>query len=281
MRKRDKNLEWSAALEALNSTHTTTIKDICRQLKASRGWVNEYITPHISESKIYLPTGRGEGSNGVNWAYIAAKALNRPDLTEANWYKTEDYLKFIESSISKITRQTIYLPVEMFVKDKEEFAVLYKRYEEKIIGIINEGLNAKNIKAYSRLIFEQNGLWKTMLAEENETVVMAGDCAGVGRSKVEHIPCEINVMENIAHWIAPHDIKGYGDTDEEVFRRFFKHGYYRLEFLIEGKSGKSARKVYYLEDVNLPKHQYVDQYFTMRYDVWKSIGRKLVTKGDT
>lgn len=281
MRKRDKNLEWDATMEALRSTHTTTIKDICRQLKASRGWVNEYITPHISESKIYLSSGRGENSKGVNWIYIAAKALNRPDLTEANWYKTADYLKFIEHSISKITRQTIYLPVEIFVKDKEAFSSLYKQYDAKLMTIISEGLNAKNIKEYYRLVVEQNSLWKTMLTEEAKLAVEAGDCAGVGRSKVEHIPCEVNVMDNIANWIAPHDIKGYGDTDEEIFRRFFKFGYYRLEFAIEGKNGKSARKVYYLEDKHNPKHQYIDQYFTMRYDVWKPIETKFITKGDT
>ncbi len=43
-----------------------------------------------------------------------------------------------------------------------------------------------------------------------------------------------------------HDLKGYGDSDEEIYRDIFIHGYYRVVLEIPDAYGVISKKVYYL-----------------------------------
>ena len=45
---------------------------------------------------------------------------------------------------------------------------------------------------------------------------------------------------------AVHDLKGYGDTDELIYRDLFAKGSYRIEIGIPDQDGVVSKKVYYL-----------------------------------
>lgn len=271
--KHEKNLEWQTILEALQTTHTLSVRMICNLMKASRYWVNDYITYRMEDYKIYLPCGRGNTLNKKNWIAIAAKTLNRPNMTEANWYNRSKFMELIENSISSVTRQTIRIPVEVFVNDKIGFRDRYNECEVALNEIQRQFFEEKSDKLlskYNAKLFEQQNLWREMVDEKLTVILSAGECASKGRSKVERTPVDIDVMPYIEKWVSPHDIKGYGDTDEEIFRKFFEEGYYRIELKLTSREEKQCRKVFYLKDENPIKHNYVDQYIPFDYSVWKA-----------
>ena len=47
--------------------------------------------------------------------------------------------------------------------------------------------------------------------------------------------------------ISVHDLKDYGDCDEEIYRQLFLDGCYRLEINIPGENGILSKKIYYLK----------------------------------
>lgn len=49
-------------------------------------------------------------------------------------------------------------------------------------------------------------------------------------------------------WIAVHDRKNYGDTDESVYRMIFSGSYIRIELVFPAESGEMEKKIYYLPD---------------------------------
>ena len=51
----------------------------------------------------------------------------------------------------------------------------------------------------------------------------------------------------LADMISVHDLKDYGDCDEEIYRQLFLDGCYRLEINIPGENGILSKKVYYLK----------------------------------
>lgn len=284
-RMSDKNIEWAALLSDLENNYTLSIRDMCCKLKASRGWVSTYITPNLPD-KIILPSGHGkDAKTSLNWAFVASEMLGRK-ITEKLWYRQTDFDSLMSKSISSITRQTYCVPCEFFVTDVKAFSDEYDAYSKELADLRETASIPTNRKFISlfRLEKKRSDLWRTYLREELKDIVSAGECYTTGRSKVDRIPVELdNVVSMMDSWIAPHDIKNYGDTDEMMFRRFFNEGYYRIELGFESKEGTACRKIYYIKDGQMPKHKYVDQYVTLRYDVWltaKSIIMKDVQSGD-
>ena len=51
----------------------------------------------------------------------------------------------------------------------------------------------------------------------------------------------------LADMISVHDLKDYGDCDEEIYRQLFLDGCYRLEINIPGENGILSKKIYYLK----------------------------------
>lgn len=274
-----KNTEWAAMLADLENNYTLSIRDICCKLKASRGWVNTYITPNLQD-KIVLPTGLGAGSRSkLNWAYVAGTMLGRK-ITEKIWYRPRDFENLLGRSIKSVTRQTYCVPCEFFVTDVKAYSEQYNALSRELFELRQTEsvpINQKFIKA-ARLEKKRADLWRDFMRDDYVGIITEGECFTTGRSKVERIPVELkNAVFLVDSWIAPHDIKSYGDTDEIMFRRFFNEGYYRIELGFESKEGRSCRKMYYIRDENMPKHKYVDQYVTLRYDVW-SVCRDAVMK---
>lgn len=265
------NLEWRATLKALETTHTTSIRSICKLLKANRAWVNQYIVPNISEDKIYLSTGKGK-NGGVNWVAIAARALERPDMTDACWYNTEKFMEFLKDSIKSVTRQTCRVPVELFVSSVDEL----KEKREQIASEI-EALRADNsmdlakkVIMLNKLYRKMEELWRSCVDEDLKDILSEGDCSLLlkKRSAVEPVDFECDVMAELLAWQAPHDVMEYGDTEEELFCRYFEKGFIRIELSFPSTDEKEHKKIYYLPDKSPIAYKQFDQYIPFRYEVW-------------
>jgi hypothetical protein len=219
---------------------------------------------------IYLPNHRGDGEKSVNWAKVAARQLGRGDIVEAKWFCRQDFYNLISRSVASVTRQTIRLPVEMFVSDKEAYKAEYYSYSDKI-SEVNQDRNlsgTKKVSMLNKLYQAQANLWLSFLSEKTAEIVDEGLCSVTARSKVEPTHCEYNVVAEMDRWVAPHDILEYGDCDETVYRKFFANGYLRIEIKIKGEDDKTGEKVFYLYDQNQFRHQYVNEYLIFNYAVW-------------
>lgn len=268
--KTEKNLEWGSILNALNTTHDLTIRGMCKLLKTGRTWVKRHVIPQISENMIYLPSHRGGEGKGVNWATVAARQLGRGDIVEAKWFCRQDFYDLISRSVTSVTRQTIRLPVEMFVSDKEAYKSKYVSFADKIAEV-NQDRNLSDIKKISKLNIlykTQEDLWVSCMSEDMSCIVEEGLCSVTARSKVEPTHCDYNVVAEMDKWVAPHDVLEYGDCDEQVYRKFFAYGFLRIEIKIKGEDGKTGEKVFYLSEQNPYRHQYVNQYLVFNYAVW-------------
>lgn len=266
----EKNLEWGSILNALQTTHDLTIRGMCKLLKTGRTWVKRHVIPQISENMIYLPNHRGNEEKRVNWAMVAARQLGRGDIVETKWFCRQDFYDLISRSVTSVTRQTIRLPVEMFVSDKEAYKAKYVSYAEKIAEV-NQDYNLSDITKVSKLntLYKaQEDQWISCLSEDMKYIVEEGLCSVTARSKVEPTHCDYNVVAEMDRWVAPHDVLEYGDCDEQVYRKFFAYGFLRIEIKIKGEDGKTGEKVFYLNEQNPYRHQYVNQYLVFSYAVW-------------
>lgn len=269
---KDVNIEWRAIIDALKTTHTLNTRDICQILKCNRKWVGDYVLPYLRDDMIHLPSGRGSSSKcKENWVWIAAMQLNRPDLTELNWYNTKKFEQLISNSISSVTRKTISVPVELFVSDKAGF----KAQTEYLISSCKEmigtfdGSDMSRVYEINKLNAARQKLWHQMIDPRYAHIVDEGERVYDDRSKIDDAVCNINVMPLMDRWVSLGDIVSYGDTEIEKYREFFRKGYLRIELGLLNAKGKKCRKVYYLKDPNPIEYKYVDQYVTLDYNIWE------------
>lgn len=275
----EKNIEWEKMLNALTTTHTLSIRRICQILKTNRVWVSAYVLPYIMDNRISIPTGKGKNAN-KNWLKLVQSTLNRPDMYDTTWYSRQEFDDLMARSIYSVTRQTIRVPVELFVKDKEQFK---KEYEGISREIQEAQIDASDILSSStktslvmKLIDKQEGLWLKKADERLKDVLEQGRCSEYKRTQVAPVAYEYdNIVAQIDKWIAPHDIKDYGDTDEAIFRRFFREGFIRIELALTDKNDKKCYKVFYIEDNKKIRHTYVPQYVTFNYAVWRDNQEKI------
>ena len=279
---------WNETLLLLKTTHTISIRDICQQLKCSRSWVAKYIIPHID--KLYLDTGyRGDKVSTISWTRIAAIMLNDEKyLNNSLWCHEEQYDCLIRMHTTSITKQTKRIPIELLVKDKQQFAkqynliikkikqkeeeLYYNRYNTKIIQEI--GANRKLLK----IIEEEH------LSDIGKVILDTGKTTITKRSST--VPVDVLLPETpISEWRALHDDKDYGDTDESVLREYFREGYIRVEIhlpatiediQIQQKDIKYSKKIYYISDPAPIRHYYVNKYITISEKVWQQWEKKLL-----
>ena len=60
------------------------------------------------------------------------------------------------------------------------------------------------------------------------------------------VKCDLPEFQ-LEDMISVHDLKDYGDYDEEIYRQLFLDGCYRLEINIPGENGILSKKIYYLK----------------------------------
>lgn len=247
MKEMKSRMSWEELLLALKTEYTLSIRDVCCLFKASRLWVSTYVKPHIKT--IYVNNNRrGDYQIGTNWVQIAAMELERP-IVDSVWFHTEDLFNFIKNNIVSVTKQTKFVPVTMLMDNEEK-----TRYLEKISKIDVKLKKEKNYSRRADLIHERNLCFYNFLGDEEQDLCKKQQSV-TSRTKIEPVSYSLQIddIDNLKkicdEWLAPHDIKNYGDTDEEVYRRFFRYGYVRIELRFPDVEGENyGKKIYYLPD---------------------------------
>lgn len=235
-------------------------------LKVNRPWLNRYILPALDTIYLsgYIPSA--SGIKRSNWLKIASIQLNDKPLHDSMWISEESFLSFIEKSIISITRQTRRIPVELLVKDIPAFVAAYNKYQESVSYYKNE-IKEGNLAAFNKLqkeIAEQKRCYLEFLSPKGRTLMENGSTNIVRRSDTIPIDTTLPPIDKvIAKWQAPHNEKSYGDTDESIYRRFFKEGYTRIELEFEDMDGKKTRKVFFLPDPEPITAKHIDEYITV------------------
>lgn len=232
---------WNKLLDALRYEYTTSLKDVCKMLKASRDWVNTYVRPNVRST--YLNNNiRAERSTGVNWVRMASIDLEK-EMSESVWFHTKDLQAFIRDSVSSVTKQTKAVPVTFFMtcNARNEYTAELHVYDEMIY-------NTKSIPKRARLFLERDQCYLKYIYDDNATNELLTHRMNVGkRSLAPATPVSLPETP-IADWVAPHDIKEYGDADETIYRHFFREGYIRIEVNMPALNGVIGKKIYYVPD---------------------------------
>ncbi len=216
-------LPWNEVLKALQTTHTLSIRDVCKILKTSRNWVNAHISPHCEQ--IYL---------SQKWVQLASKQLQE-EIKDMVWFKDEDFYNLINNSISTVTAQTKSVPIDYFLNSESK-----KQFYEKYKATVKSGdfLTYDEIfkMAESFADEEERKLFETRADQHNRSDYL--------RVAVE-LPDNYDLLKN---WFPPHARRDYGDTDEMLYRDFFNRGFWRIELKINHEDKKPGEKIFYIED---------------------------------
>ena len=239
-----KNTErtWLETLQLLETTHTTSVKRGCKALKCSRTWFTKYILPWLEEDAIYLA---GRGSSGANWAQGAALQLGRVgELTESIWLNTAAFDHLVRSSVTSATQQTKLIPLINFVPESQvgEFEELYDAMEEARKNGIYDGAKPRYL-----IIFEE--LKERYLPPEVLKFLKENEASPNARGRVPRVDVPLPRVP-IEEWMAVHDLKDYGDTDEVIYRRLFSAATVRLRLQIplKGSTEEASEKIFYVDD---------------------------------
>ena len=265
---------WAEVLAALQETHTMSIRDVCMMLKTSRPWVNKHIKPHVDA--VYLNSNRrGDLQTGRNWVRLAAAVLDK-EMTESTWLHTEQLMGLLKQSVVSCTKQTKRLPVSYLIEGqgrKEE----YCRRRTELLERANNLARKLSPEAQEECIelFQKADQLHLEYVDEAAKELLKNPCSVTARGKVERIDVEYPGEFNPADWVAPHDIKNYGDTDEAIYRAFFRAGSIRIELAIPDEAGEVGFKVYYIQDPEqLPSGGEGDKIVVVSEAAWQTYLQK-------
>lgn len=232
---------WDELINALKHDYTSSLKDVCKMLKISRSTLDSYIRPHVKY--VYLNNNiRSEHSKGINWVQMAALELER-DMTESIWFHTDELKEYILSCISSVTKRSKSVPVSFFMTNKN-----LMDYQNELLDYDQKIRQEKNIFIRSALYRERNVCYKKYIYKDAATLTLFENQMSVSkRTLATHVDVPLPDIP-ICDWIAPHDIKEYGDSDETIHRMFFREGYIKIELKMPDINGKLGHKVYYVPD---------------------------------
>lgn len=228
-----KELRWDACISALQDDFTLSFRDVCQILKCNRAWVSRYIRPNCLH--IYLSAGAGKSPN---YLQLAAARLDR-EMRDSVWFNTAEFESLIKENISSCTRQTIAVPIEWLI-DADKIELFQAEYKEKVLEI----RNAKNPLELGKLIEQKKKIIKTYLNEIGK-IIYANLPNKYKRTATSTVTIDIPEFD-LEELIAAHDLKNYGDSDEEIYRGLFTAGACRLEIKIPDQDGCVSKKIYYL-----------------------------------
>ena len=239
-----KNTErtWLETLQLLETTHTTSIKRGCKALKCSRTWFTKYILPWVEDDAIYLA---GRGSSGANWVTGAALQLGRVgELTESIWLNTAAFDRLVRSSVTSATQQTKLIPLINFVPESQikDFEAMHDAIEEARKNGVLDGAKPLYVKMLEELK-------ERFLPPEAIEFLKKNEVSPTARGRVPRVDVPLPSVP-IERWMAVHDLKDYGDTDEEVYRSLFSGGAVRLclQIPLNGSTEEASEKIFYVED---------------------------------
>lgn len=253
---------WAKCLEMLRDTYTIDVKTMCKTLKISRSWFDIYIKPNIDH--IYLDSGkRGSSINSNDWVVKAAVYLKRYTMTANTWYNEEQFYEYLYSRVKSVSVQTRAIPRVCVIADQyiDDYKIHYNVcYENNDKSRKNKYLNRFRFYQFTTSISDNmyySDLGKilaksTNIVKRSETPFISLKLEDIGINNA-------NDLKNcISDFCAPHDVKDYGDTDEMVYRKFFKYGYIKIVFEFPSKNRNTERVFYYLPNDRLPQKYNAD-----------------------
>ncbi len=243
-----KSERWSACVCALKDEYTITLKDMCKILKCSRAWATRFLKPYLHY--IYLSNGAGRSANYLR----AANMVLDRSASESTWYSKKEFIQFIKDHITDVTRQTISIPVEMLISSSklDSFKKSFIPYSE----IIQRFRENKDAREYGELLEKREAAIKDCATKKGR-LLWDDMPSKYKRSDSPFVACKLKDFD-ITKLMSVHDLKGYGDSDEEIYRDIFIHGYYRVVLEIPDVYGVISKKVYYL-----PPNDMFDEEHTM------------------
>lgn len=223
---------WQHCLKALQTDYTLSFKKACNILMCNRSWVQRYVRPHVHY--IYLSNGIRFDERSIfrpNYVKLAEKELKEilddeyVEMRESIWMNAKEFDSVVREHMT-CTRQTILIPIEAFIRKErlEEFQKMYMKLK-------NEP------KLLDKLMDDD------MTNDGREEYICR--VSRYQRSKAKAAPC-VPRDYDLTELKAVHDEKGYGDTDEEIYRRFFAEGDYRLQLELSDCNNICSKKIYYL-----------------------------------
>lgn len=233
---------WDACLHALETEYTLSLKSACRLLKCSRSWVQKYVRPHVHY--VFLSRGIIDGKRkrrAPDYARIASVRLKKK-FTESTWLNRSEFEALIRKNMTW-SRQTIAVPIELFMDD-DNFQEKYFQ----IMEALNSAYQSEKISFYEidKLKNECEVLIQNSLSKTGKVYYLA-QANKYRRSETPAVVCDPLVEFELKDLQAVHDLKNYGDTDEEIYRDLFEKGCYRLELQLSDAEGNVSKKIYYLD----------------------------------
>lgn len=236
---------WDEAVEALATTHTISLSQVCKMMQASRPWVNRYIRPHVSA--IYISGMPDRDGWPVTWS--ASRALSK-EIKDSIWMDEKKLYEYLESCVVSCTAQTKLVPYAELVPEARRKAFCKKM--DDVIDQIKAAYNDKDPAAVDAGWDRVEYLRRTYITGRLERALIDKDTMpswlGTGRTSVPASPVpRIPVREACKHWHTIADMKGYGGVDEIVYRDLYIHGAHRMELSFDSPQG-AGKKIYYYPD---------------------------------
>lgn len=238
---------WEELIIALRCDYTTSFCEVCNILQASRSWVNRYVRPNVSA--VYISNNkykRKDGSHGQNWVQLASIELKKP-MTESIWFHTEDFFQFLNACTYSVTKQTKSVPVGLFMTAEN-----YKSYLQKLEKLNEQIVQETSLFGKNVLLKEKEECHLEYLPNDKQIQELIKKGLSV-TNRTQAKPTSVNLKYTdipCENWKAPHDLKGYGDADELIYRMFFREGYIKIDLQLHDVNGEMGRKVFYAPDPN-------------------------------
>lgn len=234
---------WDDALEALETTHTISLSQVCMLLQASRPWVNKYIRPHISA--VYISTWPGKDGWPVTWK--ASRALGK-EIKDSIWFNETQLYDYLDSCVVSCTAKTKLMPYAELVPKRRRNS--FRREMEDVIQEIKKAYDSREPAddGWDHCEYLRN---KYITGERERALIERStmpSCLGDDRTRVPAVPVpQIPVREASKEWHTIADARGYGGVDELVYRDLYIHGAHRMELHFDSPQG-TGKKIYYYPD---------------------------------
>ena len=231
-----KGCTLNAYRTSLQNTYTFSYKNLCEILKCNRSWVHRFIRPNVHH--IYVPRG------------IKTKL----ELNASSWYASQEFISLFKDSIVSCQRRTIWIPTEIMVDSDNLFFWLseirqkeqefesnkkmddYERRKELLKVVRDKTIKYADVK-YKTLLYKP-------ISRPSEFI----------RSQTPWVDIPVPSF-SVTQLDAVHDLRGYGDVDEEIYRYLFQSGYTRIKISVPDQKGKFGEKIYYLANYDFNKYE--------------------------
>lgn len=233
--------------EAIKTRYTLGFREACKQMKVSRTWMNAYVRPFVPV--VYLSKGIGYKS-GANYHRLVFKKLDiKTPPTDQVFFDEKAFNDYVFSHVVSCKKRAKKIPKTLFMNDEQkrkyvfDFEKKHKFEEQSEKAFMIGQISTADLNKVRQ---ERQNCWKKYVPK-----IIFDKLKFAEKTKRTDVPfIDVEMPDTpIGQWIAVHDVMGYGDATETIYRRLFSDGMIRTELCFaSSKDGKNAKKIYYLPD---------------------------------